>query len=190
MIDVTDTRIPGLLIIKPGIYEDARGYFYESYNERLYRKHGIDFRFVQDNESRSAGNVIRGLHYQLNPHAQTKLLRVLDGAIFDLVVDLRKNSPAFGTWSRIEVTSENKLQVIIPKGCAHGFRVISSSATILYKCDEFYNPEFERGILYSDPRLKIDWGIDPHEALVSEKDKKAPLFADAEMNFAQEDGNE
>jgi dTDP-4-dehydrorhamnose 3,5-epimerase len=183
MMKITETSIPGLLVIEPRIYRDARGYFYESFNERLFREHGLDFGFVQDNESRSGRNVIRGLHYQLEPYAQTKLLRVIEGEIFDVVVDLRKDSPAFGTWSGIEVSAENKLQVLVPKGCAHGFRVISESATVFYKCDEFYHPGHERGLLYSDHTLAIDWGIEPDKAVVSEKDKNASPFSDAEFNF-------
>jgi dTDP-4-dehydrorhamnose 3,5-epimerase len=180
---ITETRIPGMVIIQPGIYEDSRGYFYESYNERLYRDHGLDFRFVQDNESRSGRNVIRGLHYQLHPYAQTKLLRVLEGVIFDVAVDMRKNSPAYGSWSGIEVSAANRLQVLVPRGCAHGFRVISEHATVFYKCDEFYYPEFERGVHFADESLAIDWGTEPGKAVVSEKDKNAPRFADADNNF-------
>ena len=184
MIEITETAIPGLLIIKPGIYSDTRGYFYESYNEKIYREHGVDFKFVQDNESCSLRNVIRGLHYQLNPHAQTKLLRVLEGEIMDVAVDLRVNSPAYWTWSGLMITAANRIQVLIPKGCAHGFRVLSEKATVLYKCDEFYNPESERGIHFSDPDLNIEWGIDFENVLISEKDNKAPLLKDAEMNFS------
>jgi dTDP-4-dehydrorhamnose 3,5-epimerase len=180
---ITETRIPGLLVIEPRIYPDARGYFYESYNERVFREHGLVFRFVQDNESRSVRDVIRGLHYQLEPYAQTKLLRVLEGSILDVVVDLRKNSPAFGTWSGIEISAENRLQLLVPRGCAHGFRVLSENATVFYKCDEFYHPGSERGLLFSDPELSIDWGIEPETAFVSEKDINAPAFSDAEINF-------
>jgi dTDP-4-dehydrorhamnose 3,5-epimerase len=183
MIKITETGIPGLLVIEPRIFPDARGYFYESYNERVFRENGLDFRFVQDNESRSVRDVVRGLHYQLEPHAQTKLLRVLEGSILDVVVDLRKNSPAFGTWSAIELSAENRLQLLVPKGCAHGFRVVSENATVFYKCDEFYYPGSERGLLFSDPGLAIDWGIGPERALVSEKDRNAPAFPAAEINF-------
>ena len=164
MIKVVKTEIPGLLVIEPRLHKDARGYFFESYNERLFVEHGIEFRFVQDNESRSAKNVIRGLHYQLEPHAQTKLLRVLDGAVLDVVVDLRRNSPSYGKWKSFEISAANKLQILVPKGCAHGFRVLSEYATVFYKCDSYYHPESERGLLFSDPGLAIEWGIDPGKA--------------------------
>ncbi len=183
---VEETQIPGLIIIEPRVYEDVRGYFYESYNERSFREHGIDIKFVQDNESRSGKDVIRGLHYQLEPYSQTKLLRVIEGSILDVVVDLRKNSPAYGTWKGLEISAGNKLQLLIPGGCAHGFRVISDQATVLYKCDEFYHPESERCILFSDKALGINWGMDPEKAVISEKDRKAPVFADADKNFVFE----
>ena len=180
---ILETDIPGLLIIEPEVFEDARGYFYESYNERLFAERGLDIRFVQDNESRSRRDVIRGLHYQLAPHAQSKLIRVLEGAILDVAVDLRKNSPTYGSWCGIEISAENRLQVLVPRGLAHGFRVISDTATVFYKCDEYYHPESERGILFSDKTLAIEWGIGEYRAIVSEKDRIAPLFADADNNF-------
>jgi dTDP-4-dehydrorhamnose 3,5-epimerase len=162
----------------------ARGYFYESYNERLFREAGLDFDFVQDNESRFGNECHQGVALSVGPYAQTKLLRVLEGTILDVAVDMRKNSPTYGKWRAIEISAENRLQLLIPKGCAHGFRVISSHATVFYKCDEFYhNPESERGILFSDPALGIDWGIDPGEAIVSDKDRNAPLFQKGENNF-------
>ena len=182
-MEIRKTDIPGLLVIEPRVFEDARGYFYESYNERLFAEHGLDIRFVQDNESRSRRDVIRGLHYQLAPHAQSKLIRVLEGAILDVAVDLRKNSPTYGSWCGIEISAENRLQVLVPRGLAHGFRVISDTATVFYKCDEFYNPESERGILFSDKTLAIEWGIGEYRAIISEKDRIAPLFADADNNF-------
>lgn len=182
-MQIKETDIPGLLIIKPKVFEDARGYFYESYNERLFSEHGLDIRFVQDNESRSARDVVRGLHYQLAPYSQSKLIRVLKGAILDVAVDMRKNSPTYKKWRGIEITAENRLQLLVPKGFAHGFRVISETATVFYKCDEFYHPESERGIFFSDKALGIDWKIDPERAVVSAKDKKAPAFEDAENNF-------
>ncbi len=180
---ITETDIPGLLIIHPKVFQDARGYFYESYNEKLFKDHDLDFNFVQDNESQSGRDVIRGLHYQLAPWAQTKLLRVLEGVIFDVAVDLRKNSPTYGKWKGIEISAENKLQILIPKGFAHGFRVISENAKVFYKCDEFYQPQAERGILFSDEKLGICWGIDSDKAIVSDKDKEASLFVEAENNF-------
>lgn len=183
MFNITKTDIPGLLIIRPRLFTDTRGYFFESYNEHQFREHNLDFRFVQDNESRSEKNVIRGLHYQLEPYAQTKLLRVIDGTILDVAVDMRKSSPSYGMWRGIEISAENKLQLLIPKGCAHGFRVISDSAIVFYKCDQFYHPGSERAVLFSDENLGIKWGIDPTQAIVSSKDKDAPFFADADNNF-------
>lgn len=180
---ITKTGIPELLIIEPGVFRDARGYFYESYNEKVFRENGIINKFVQDNESRSGKNVIRGLHYQLAPYAQAKLIRVLEGAIFDVAVDMRVNSPSYGLWNGFELTAQSKLQLLVPRGCAHGFRVISDYATVFYKCDDFYNPQAERGILFSDPALQIDWGIDPDKAVVSEKDMKAPPFESADNNY-------
>ncbi len=182
-MQITETDIPGLLILKPKVFEDSRGYFYESYNERLLSKHGLVTGFVQDNESRSKRDVVRGLHYQLAPFAQSKLIRVLEGVILDVAVDLRKNSPTYQQWSSIEISSENKLQLLVPKGFAHGFRVISKTATVFYKCDEFYHPAAERSILFSDKTLGIDWGIAPESAVISEKDKRAPGIADADNNF-------
>lgn len=180
---IEELEIPGLLIVKPTIFEDARGYFFESYSERAFHEKGFGFRFVQDNESRSSRDVIRGLHFQLAPHAQTKLLRVIEGQIFDVVVDMRKNSPTYGKWFGIEISDKNRLQILVPKGCAHGFRVLSETATVFYKCDEFYHPASDRGILFSDIALGIDWGINPQDAIVSEKDRKAPLFAESDNNF-------
>ncbi len=180
---IRETEIQGLLVLEPKVFEDARGYFYECYNERLFSEHGLPAGWVQDNESRSAMNVIRGLHYQLAPYAQAKLIRVLEGAILDVAVDLRKGSPTYGRWSGIGISSDNRLQLLVPKGCAHGFRVLTKSATVLYKCDDFYNPRAERSILFSDSHIAIDWGIDPAAAVVSEKDLNAPSFAGADNNF-------
>jgi dTDP-4-dehydrorhamnose 3,5-epimerase len=180
---ITETEIPGLLIIEPMVFSDGRGYFFESYNERLFRERGLDFDFVQDNESRSVRNVIRGLHYQLSPFSQTKLLRVLEGSIFDVAVDLRKDSPSYGKWLGIEISARNRLQVLIPRGCAHGFSVLSRAATVHYKCDEYYNPQYERGILYSDSTLSIGWKIKGGKEIISPKDMNAPLFSEADNNF-------
>ncbi len=182
-MQIRETNIPGLLIIEPKIYKDQRGYFYESFNEHRFAELGINLRFVQDNESRSGRDVIRGLHYQLDPHAQSKLIRVLEGVILDVAVDLRKNSPTYGRWSSIELSDKNRLQLLVPKGFAHGFRVVSESATVFYKCDAYYNPAAERGIYYADKTLGVDWGIHPGEAVVSEKDRNAPDFVAADKNF-------
>jgi dTDP-4-dehydrorhamnose 3,5-epimerase len=172
----TPTTIPGLIIVEPVVFEDSRGYFYESYNENLYRANHIPVTFVQDNQSRSAYGVVRGLHYQRPPHAQSKLVRVLAGAVIDTVVDLRTGSPTFGETFSIELSAENKKQLYIPKGFAHGFSVISETAEVMYKCDNYYNRESESGILYNDPQLKIDWKIPTDKIRVSEKDRLLPVF--------------
>ncbi|MEA4976546.1 MAG: dTDP-4-dehydrorhamnose 3,5-epimerase [Paludibacter sp.] len=182
-MEIIETPIAGLLIIKPRVFEDARGFFYENYNRGKYKEAGIDLDFCQDNQSKSTYGVIRGLHYQLNPHSQSKLVSVSIGAVWDVAVDLRKDSPTFGQWYGIELTAENKLQFLIPKGFAHGFSVISESALFTYKCDAFYNQASERGILYNDPALSIDWKIPADKAIVSPKDQVHPLFEEAEMNF-------
>ena len=180
---VIKTDIPDLLIIEPEVFEDERGYFYESYNKDRFKASGIDVQFVQDNQSKSSYGVLRGLHYQLSPYSQIKLIRVLEGNILDVVVDIRKNSPAFGKWFCIELSSENKKQLFIPRGFAHGFSVLSKTAVVFYKCDDFYNPQAERGIIYNAPKLNINWGIDINDAIVSSKDKLLPGFDKAEMNF-------
>ncbi len=177
------TEFPGLLIIEPTVLKDSRGYFFESYNENSFKAEGIDIRFVQDNQSKSSYGVIRGLHYQLNPRAQSKLMRVLSGKILDVVVDLRKGSPTYGKHLAIELSAENNKQLLIPKGFAHGFSVLSETAEVLYKCDEFYNKETEAGISFSDPALNIDWQIPANDAIVSEKDLNQPLLVNCRNNF-------
>ena len=180
---IIETPIPGLLIIEPVIFADQRGYFLESYNQQKLSEAGIYSNFVQDNESKSSKGVIRGLHYQLNPYAQSKLVRVIQGRVYDVAVDCRKGSPTFGQSYGLELSEENKLQFYIPKGFAHGFSVLSETAVFSYKCDAFYNPAAERGIIYNDPFLNIDWGLDASESVISGKDTLHPLFAEAEMNF-------
>lgn len=182
-MEIIKTKIPDLLIIKPRVFEDERGYFFESYNEKIFRKKGLDLSFVQDNESKSGYGVIRGLHYQLAPYSQTKLVRVIEGKVFDVAVDLREDSPTFGQWSGIELSADNKIQFLIPKGFAHGFSVLSKSAVFIYKCDNLYNPEAERGINFNDPFLNINWRIAPDKAIISPKDKVFPNFKEAEKNF-------
>lgn len=179
----TETKIPGLKVIEPAVFEDNRGYFFESFNYQKLEKYGIEKIFIQDNQSKSSYGVIRGLHYQLTPHAQIKLVRVLLGKILDVAVDLRKNSPTYGEAYSIELSAENKKQLYIPSGFAHGFSVLSPEAIVLYKCDNYYNKESERGIIYNDPKLKIDWKIDEKDAIISEKDKVLPIFEDAEKDF-------
>lgn len=177
------TGIPGLLIFEPKVHGDERGYFFESYNANTFREEGVDIQFVQDNQARSTYGVLRGLHFQAAPYAQTKLIRTLEGRILDVVVDLRKGSPAYGKAFSIELSAENKLQLLVPQGFAHGYSVLSATAEVMYKCDNFYNKSSEGGILYSDPALEIAWGIPLTEAVVSEKDKVLPLLADVQHNF-------
>jgi dTDP-4-dehydrorhamnose 3,5-epimerase len=182
-VKLITTPIPGLLIVEPKVFADQRGYFLESYSRKKMEDLGIGTVFIQDNESKSTKGVIRGLHYQLSPFGQTKLVRVIQGRVYDVAVDCRKGSPTFGQSYGLELNEENKLQFYIPKGFAHGFSVLSDTAIFSYKCDEFYNPSAERGILYNDASLGIDWGISASEAIVSGKDINLPLFVDAEMNF-------
>lgn len=172
----TPTTFPGLIIIEPVILEDSRGYFFESYNENVFRANHVPVTFVQDNQSKSSYGVVRGLHYQRPPHAQSKLVRVLSGAIVDTVLDLRTGSPTYGETFSIELSADNKKQLFIPKGFAHGFSVISEIAEVMYKCDTYYNRESESGIVYNDPQLKIDWKVQADKMKVSDKDKLLPLF--------------
>jgi len=188
-VKIIETPIPGLLIFEPRVFADQRGYFLESYSQQKLIEAGISTIFVQDNESKSSRGVIRGLHYQINPHAQTKLVRVIQGRVYDVAVDCRKGSPTFGKAFGLELSEENKLQFYIPRGFAHGFSVLSETAIFAYKCDAVYQPSAERGIIYNDPALNIQWGIDPDEAIISGKDLLLPLFADGEMNFKFE-GND
>lgn len=180
---ITETGFEGLYIIQPKVFSDSRGYFFESFKLETFLMAGIPFNPVQDNESRSVYGVIRGLHYQLNPFAQAKLIRVVVGKIYDVAVDLRKNSLTFGKWYGVELDSENKTQFFIPKGFAHGFSVLSDIAVIQYKCDNLYQPQYERGISVKDPDLAIDWRLEWHEPVISNKDQNQPCFRDAEMNF-------
>lgn len=181
-MEIIQTELQGLYIIKPKIFSDQRGYFFESYNEKQLANSGINLRFVQDNQSKSNYGVIRGLHYQLDPYAQTKLVRVLAGKIRDVAVDLRKGSPTFGKSYDIDLSCENKIQLLIPKGFAHGFSVLSQTAIVFYKTDNFYTPSAERGILYNDVFLSLDWGLKPTEEIVAERDRGFPGFKEAEMN--------
>jgi dTDP-4-dehydrorhamnose 3,5-epimerase len=178
-----ETGISGLFVLEPKVFKDDRGYFFESYNSQKLTDLGIKNIFVQDNQSKSSYGVLRGLHYQLNPHAQTKLLRVLEGTIYDVAVDIRKGSPTFGKHFGIELSSENNLQLYIPKGFAHGFSVLSNTAVVMYKCDSLYNPQSERGVRFDDPALGIDWHIPVKDAILSPKDIANPLLKDAEINF-------
>lgn len=178
-----DTDIPGLLVFEPKVFEDSRGYFFESYNEKHFADQGIDIKFVQDNESSSLYGVVRGLHYQLAPYAQAKLMRVLEGSILDVAVDIRRGSPSFGKRFLIELSAENKKQLFIPPGFAHGFSVLSKKAVVFYKCSTFYNKESEGGIRFNDPQLNIDWQIPAGKEIISDKDRSLPLFAGCRNNF-------
>jgi dTDP-4-dehydrorhamnose 3,5-epimerase len=180
---IIETGFDGLYIIQPNVYSDSRGYFFESFKVETFLTAGILFNPVQDNESKSVKGVIRGLHYQLYPFAQAKLIRVVVGKIYDVAVDLRKSSKTFGKWYGINLDSENKTQFFIPRGFAHGFSVLSETAVIHYKCDNLYNPEFERGISLNDPDLNIGWNIINITPIISDKDLKHPSFKEADNNF-------
>ncbi len=177
---ITECEIPEILLIEPDVFNDKRGFFFESYNHQVYRKHGIKPVFVQDNHSRSVRNTLRGLHYQVKP-GQHKLVRVIRGEVYDVVVDIRFNSPTFGKWVGIYLSAENKKQVFIPRGFAHGFCVISDAAEFEYKCSEYYSAPDERGILWNDTVLKIAWPV--KEPVLSEKDKKNIPFRMIEKDF-------
>jgi dTDP-4-dehydrorhamnose 3,5-epimerase len=181
-----ETGLPGLLIFEPRVFVDSRGYFFESYSKSTFKEAGISTDFVQDNESKSQRGVLRGLHYQLNPMSQAKLVRVVEGEVMDVVVDIRKGSPTFGKQFSLLLTAENKKQLFIPRGFAHGFSVISETCVFQYKCDNYYSKENEGGILYNDPELNIDWGMDIKNAIVSDKDKLLPTLANSTSNFIYE----
>jgi len=176
-------EIPEVLIVKPKVFSDDRGFFLEFYKESDFKSAGIDERFVQDNHSKSVKGVLRGLHYQLNPKAQGKLVRCIKGKIFDVAVDIRKGSPTFGKYIAVELSEENKLMLWIPRGFAHGFLTLSEEAEIIYKVSSSeYSPEYDRSIRWNDPDINIDWPISG-EPILSEKDQKAPLLKNAEINF-------
>lgn len=182
-MNIIKTNIEDLYILEPNIFPDKRGYFFESYNKSILDINNISYEFVQDNQSKSQYGVVRGLHYQLNPYAQAKLVRVIEGKILDVVVDLRKSSSTFGKVFSIELSAENSKQLLIPRGFAHGFSVLSEIAVFLYKCDNFYKKEAEGGILFNDPKLNIDWKIPGNKMIVSDKDLENQLFENAQMNF-------
>ena len=179
---VTETKLKGCFIIEPTIFEDERGYFFESFNKQKFNElTGMEIEFVQDNESYSSKGVLRGLHFQRGANAQAKLVRVSHGAVLDVVVDIRKNSATFGQHVAIELTSDNKKQFFIPRGFAHGFIVLSDTVTFLYKCDNLYNKESEDGIIYNDPALNIDWKLPESAFIVSPKDLILSTLADAKL---------
>ncbi|QDH20786.1 dTDP-4-dehydrorhamnose 3,5-epimerase [Saccharibacillus brassicae] len=179
---VTPLRLEGAALIEPIVHGDHRGFFMESYNETLMHEAGVKYNFIQDNQSLSAQpSVLRGLHYQLNPKAQTKLLRVVAGAIYDVIVDIRRGSPTFGQWEGFILSEYNHRQLLVPQGFAHGFCTLVPNTQVMYKVDEYYSPEHDRGILWNDPALGIDWPTS--NPVLSEKDQKHPLLQDAELNF-------
>lgn len=181
-MEILPLELNGVVMLEPVIHGDHRGFFIESYNEKKFRKITLQSSFVQDNHSLSSeAGVIRGLHYQLNPKAQTKLVRVLSGAIYDVVVDIRKSSPTFGQWVGVILSEFNKRQLLVPKGFAHGFCTLVPNTQVFYKVDEYYSPEHDRGILWSDPSLGINWPTT--HPILSDKDQGHPLLKDAEMNF-------
>ncbi|MFB5266670.1 dTDP-4-dehydrorhamnose 3,5-epimerase [Paenibacillus enshidis] len=175
-------HLSGVLILEPVVHGDHRGFFMESYNEQTVQNNGLNYHFVQDNQSLSAEPcTIRGLHYQSNPKAQTKLVRVLSGAIYDVILDIRRSSPTFGQWTGVILSEYNHRQLLVPKGFAHGFCTLVPHTQVMYKVDEYYSPEHDGGILWSDPALGIDWPVS--KAVLSEKDKQLPVLADAKINF-------
>jgi dTDP-4-dehydrorhamnose 3,5-epimerase len=181
-VRVTETKLSGVFIIEPKVHGDHRGFFMESYNSQTFKEHQINNTFIQDNHSLSAeAGTIRGLHYQLEPKAQTKLIRVISGAIYDVVVDIRKSSLTFGQWVGVILSESNMRQLLVPKGFAHGFCTIVSNTQVLYKVDELYSPEHDRGILWNDASIRIDWPTS--HPILSEKDQSHPLLQDADLNF-------
>ena len=185
-MNVVKTDIEGVLIIEPRVFGDARGYFFESFNARDFKEQtGMDVHFVQDNESRSSYGVVRGLHFQLPPYTQAKLVRVVEGSVLDVAVDIRAGSTTYGRHVAVELTADNKRQLFLPKGFAHGFAVLSETAIFQYKCDEYYHPEAEGAIAWDDPTLAIDWRIDKEHVLLSDKDRRHPLFKDFTTPFTK-----
>lgn len=182
-MNIEQTFIKDLVLISPSVFEDARGYFFEAYNKSKFSDVGITIDFVQDNQSFSKKGTLRGLHYQNPPFAQTKLVRVLQGEIIDVAVDLRKDSPTYGKHFSVLLSAENKKQLFVPQGFAHGFSVISETAVVLYKCDQYYNKQSEGGIRFDDAQLNIDWGMDLKDAIVSDKDLILPDFASCNSTF-------
>ena len=180
-MQVINTAIEEVKIIVPKVFGDTRGYFFESWNSAKYREIGIDCNWVQDNESRSRFGVLRGLHFQAAPYTQAKLVRVIEGAVLDVAVDIRKGSPTFGKYVAVELSGENKRQLFIPRGFAHGFAVLSEEAVFAYKCDNAYMPSHERGIAFDDPALGIDWQIAVEKCILSAKDTANPPLSCAEL---------
>ncbi len=184
--EILKTDFKGILIIDPKVFSDDRGCFFESFNSKKLYDAGIKADFVQDNISRSKKGVLRGMHYQLDPLAQTKLLTVLSGKILDVAVDLRKGSPTFGKHLSVELSSDNKRMVVIPKGFAHGFVALEDNTLVMYKCDNYYSPVHERGIRFNDPALNINWLLPEKELIITKRDVSFPIMSEAEMNFVYE----
>ena len=179
-----ETALGGVFIIEPRVFTDERGYFFESYSKAAFEAAGLFYDFVQDNQSKSCYGTVRGLHFQKGEHAQAKLVRVLEGAVLDVAVDLRRSSPTYGRHVAVELSAENNRQLMIPRGFAHGFSVLTQTAVFAYKCDNLYCKESEGGIRFDDPTLAIDWRIDMTKALTSEKDKLHPYFAEFKTCFS------
>jgi dTDP-4-dehydrorhamnose 3,5-epimerase len=182
-MNIEKTIFKDLLIINPSIFNDERGFFFEAYNQAKFHENGMMYHFIQDNQSFSKRGVIRGLHLQINPFAQAKLVRVLEGEILDVAVDLRKNSATYGQHFSVVLSAENKKQLMVPHGFAHGFSVLSETASVLYKVDQVYHKDSERGIRYDDPTLNIDWQLSPEEIIVSAKDLILPGFDGIDWEF-------
>jgi dTDP-4-dehydrorhamnose 3,5-epimerase len=181
-MEIIKTEIEDLYIIETKVFEDNRGWFTESYSAKKFKDNGLDIDFIQDNHSLSKEKkVLRGLHFQLNPKAQTKLVRCTRGSIYDVALDLREGSSTYKEWFGVELSAENKKQFLIPKGFAHGFLTLSNNSEVQYKVDEYYAPEYDRSVKYNDPEINIDWGIE--NPILSEKDEKAPLLKDSDCNF-------
>ncbi|MGH1334804.1 MAG: dTDP-4-dehydrorhamnose 3,5-epimerase [Aureispira sp.] len=180
------TPLPDLIVFEPKVWGDSRGCFFESYQQKSFAEAGIKANFVQDNQARSTYGVLRGLHYQLGEHAQAKLVRVIEGEVLDVVVDLREGSPTYGQSYSILLSADNKKQLFVPRGFAHGYVVLSPTAEFFYKCDNYYNKASEGGLLYSDPQLKIDWKIDLDAAQLSEKDLVLPVLGEHNGSFTYE----
>ena len=190
MLEVRDLGLDGVREIVPKKHGDVRGFFSETYNSRTFADAGLDIAFCQDNHSLSrAPGVLRGLHYQLPPRAQDKLVRVIRGAVFDVAVDIRQGSPTFGQWTGLEVSAEKWNQILVPKGFAHGFVTLRPDTEVIYKVSDFYSPEHDRAIRFDDPAIAIDWPVDKDAVTLSEKDAAAPLLAEAETGFVYEGGN-
>ena len=182
-MEIKQTAIPGVVLIEPRLFKDDRGYFFESFSQRDFNTQVHEIRFVQDNESKSSYGVLRGLHFQKPPHAQSKLVRVIKGAVLDVAVDIRRGSPTFGQHVAVELTEENHLQFFIPRGFAHGFSVLSEEVIFQYKCDNFYAPQSEGALAWDDPDLGIDWKVPADRVILSEKDKHHPRLKEAEWLF-------